>query len=56
MLIVDPLMFWGREREAVRDVSHVADGSNAIAPHVMQPASCVLVAKAEIGNLRGFAQ
>ena len=45
---------WGRGREAVRDLSHVADGSKAIAPQIMQPVSLVLVAKAEIGNLRGF--
>ena len=46
---------WGPGREAVRDLSHVADGSKAIAPQIMQPVSLVLVAKAEIGNLRGFA-
>ena len=47
---------WGRGREAVRDLSHVADGSNAIAPQIMQPVSLVLVAKAEIGNLRGWGR
>jgi len=46
---------WGPGREAVRDLSHVADGSKAIAPQIMQPVSLVLVAKAEIDNLRGFA-
>jgi predicted dithiol-disulfide oxidoreductase (DUF899 family)/uncharacterized protein YndB with AHSA1/START domain len=33
-----------------------ADGYNAIAPHVMQRASFVLVARAEIAELRSFAQ
>lgn len=33
-----------------------ADGYNAIAPHVMQRASFVLVAKAEIGRLRRWAR
>jgi predicted dithiol-disulfide oxidoreductase (DUF899 family) len=33
-----------------------ADGYNAVAPHVIQRASFVLVAKAEIGKLRAFAR
>src|SRR5258707_1303393 len=33
-----------------------ADGYNAVAPHVMQRTSFVLVAKAEIGKLRDWAR
>src|SRR5260370_15000674 len=46
-LIVDPLMFGAGDDEPCVMCSMWADGYNAVAPHIMQRASFVLVAKAE---------
>src|SRR5207248_2113882 len=64
-LIVDHLMFGKGGHQAFFGTdddtpcpmcSMWADGYNAVAPHIMQRASFVLVAKAEIGTLRRFAR
>ncbi len=55
-LIVDHLMFAALDDEPCVMCSMWADGYNAIAPHIMQRASFVLMAKAEIGKLRNFAR
>ena len=55
-LIVDHLMFAAADDEPCVMCSMWADGYNAVWPHIMQRASFVLVAKAEIGKLRGFAR
>jgi predicted dithiol-disulfide oxidoreductase (DUF899 family) len=55
-LIVDHLMFGAADDEPRVMCSMWADGYNAVAPHIMQRASFVLVAKAEIGTLRTFAR
>ena len=54
-LIVDHLMFAAEDEEPCVMCSMWADGYNAVAPHVMQRASFVLVAKADINKLRSFA-
>src|SRR5712691_6770471 len=48
-LIVDHLMFAAEDEEPCVMCSMWADGYNAVASHIMQRASFVLVAKAEIG-------
>ncbi len=55
-LLVDHLMFAAEDEEPCVMCSMWADGYNAVAPHVMQRASFVLVAKAEIHKLRSFAR
>ena len=54
-LIVDHMMFGTDDEEPCVMCSMWADGYSAVAPHVMQRASFVLVVKAEIGKLRRFA-
>jgi hypothetical protein len=49
-LLVDHLMFAAQDEEPCVMCSMWADGYNAVAPHIMQRASFVLVAKAEISN------
>ncbi len=56
MLIVDHLMFAAEDDEPCEMCSMWADGYNAVTPHIMQRASFVLVAKAEISKLREFAR
>lgn len=55
-LIVDHLMFHPDDDAPCVMCSMWADGYNAVAPHVMQRVSFVLVAKAEVGTLRHFAR
>lgn len=55
-LIVDHLMFHPADDAPCVMCSMWADGYNAVAPHVMQRASFVLVAKAEISKLRAWAR
>ena len=55
-LIVDHLMFAAADDEPCVMCSMWADGYNTVWPHIVQRASFVLVAKAEIGKLRGFAR
>lgn len=55
-LIVDHLMFAAGDTEPCVMCSMWADGYNAIAPHIAQQASFVLVAKVEIGMLRRVAK
>jgi predicted dithiol-disulfide oxidoreductase (DUF899 family) len=55
-LIVDHLMFAAEDDEPCVMCSMWADGYNAVTPHIMQQASFVLVAKAEISKLRKFAR
>jgi predicted dithiol-disulfide oxidoreductase (DUF899 family) len=55
-LIVDHLMFAADDAEPCVMCSMWADGYNAIAPHIRQQASFVLVAKAEMGKLRRWAR
>lgn len=55
-LLVDHLMFAAQDEEPCVMCSMWADGYNAVAPHIMQRASFVLVAKAEISKLRSFAR
>jgi len=55
-LIVDHLMFAAQDDEPCVMCSMWADGYNAVAPHIMQRTSFVLVAKAEISKLRSFAR
>jgi predicted dithiol-disulfide oxidoreductase (DUF899 family) len=55
-LIVDHLMFAAADDEPCVMCSMWADGYNTVWPHFVQRASFVLVAKAEIGKLRGFAR
>src|ERR1700730_16794594 len=55
-LIVDHMMFGTDDEEPCVMCSMWADGYSAVAPHVMQRASFVLVVKAEIGTLRNFAR
>ncbi len=54
-LIVDHLMFAAQDDEPCVMCSMWADGYNAVTPHILQRASFVLVAKAEISKLRSFA-
>ncbi|MGH2616504.1 MAG: DUF899 family protein [Thermomicrobiales bacterium] len=55
-LIVDHLMFAAADDEPCVMCSMWADGYNAVAPHIRQQASFVVVAKAEIGKLRRWAR
>jgi predicted dithiol-disulfide oxidoreductase (DUF899 family) len=55
-LIVDHLMFHPDDDAPCVMCAMWADGYNAVAPHVMQRASFVLVAKTEIGTLRAWAR
>lgn len=55
-LIVDHLMFAANDEQPCVMCSMWADGYNAVAPHIRQRASFVLVAKAEIGKLRRWAR
>lgn len=55
-LVVDHLMFGAGDAESCVMCSMWADGYNAVAPHIEQRASFVLVAKAEIGTLRRWAR
>jgi predicted dithiol-disulfide oxidoreductase (DUF899 family) len=55
-LLVDHLMFGAGDAEPCPMCSMWADGYNAIAPHIAQRASFVLVAKEEIGTLRRWAR
>ncbi len=55
-LIVDHLMFGAGDDAPCIMCSLWADGYNAIAPHIAQQASFVLIAKAEIGVLRQWAR
>lgn len=55
-LIVDHLMFAADDEQSCIMCSMWADGYNAIAPHIRQRASFVLVAKAEIGKVRRWAR
>jgi predicted dithiol-disulfide oxidoreductase (DUF899 family) len=55
-LIVDHLMFHPDDESPCIMCSMWADGYNAIAPHIRQRASFVIVAKAEIGKLRRWAR
>jgi predicted dithiol-disulfide oxidoreductase (DUF899 family) len=55
-LIVDHLMFAANDDEPCVMCSMWADGYSAVTPHVLQRASFVLVAKAEINKLRSWAR
>jgi predicted dithiol-disulfide oxidoreductase (DUF899 family) len=55
-LIVDHLMFAAEEDEPCVMCSMWADGYSAVTPHVLQRASFVLVAKADIHKLRSWAR
>lgn len=55
-LLVDHLMFAPNDDAPCPMCSMWADGYSAIASHIEQRASFVLVAKADIGKLRQFAQ
>ncbi len=55
-LIVDHLMFAADDEQPCIMCSMWADGYNAIAPHIRQRVSFVLVAKAEIGKVRRWAR
>ena len=55
-LIVDHLMFAAEDDKPCVMCSMWADGYSAITPHVMQRASFVLVAKADINKLRSWAR
>ncbi len=55
-LIVDHLMFHPDDDAPCVMCAMWADGYNAVAPHVVQRTSFVLVAKAEIGQLRAWAR
>jgi predicted dithiol-disulfide oxidoreductase (DUF899 family) len=55
-LIVDHLMFAAGDDEPCVMCSMWADGYSAVTPHVIQRASFVLVAKAEINKLRIWAR
>ena len=55
-LLVDHLMFAPADEAPCVMCSMWADGYNAIAPHVRQRASFVVVAKKEIGALREWAR
>ncbi len=55
-LIVDHLMFAAEDDEPCVMCSMWADGYSAVTPHVMQRASFVLVAKADINKLRSWAR
>jgi predicted dithiol-disulfide oxidoreductase (DUF899 family) len=55
-LIIDHLMFAAEDDEPCVMCSMWADGYSAVAPHVIQQASFVLVAKAEISKLRDWAR
>jgi predicted dithiol-disulfide oxidoreductase (DUF899 family) len=55
-LIFDHLMFAALDDEPCVMYSMWAEGYNAITLHILQRASFVLVAKAEIGKLRSFAR
>jgi len=55
-LIVDHLMFAAQDDEPCVMCSMWADGYNAIAPHILQRANFVLIAKADTSKLRSFAQ
>jgi predicted dithiol-disulfide oxidoreductase (DUF899 family) len=55
-LIVDHLMFAAEDDEPCVMCSMWADGYSAVTPHVMQRASFVLVAKADINKLRNWAR
>jgi predicted dithiol-disulfide oxidoreductase (DUF899 family) len=55
-LIVDHLMYAAGDDEPCVMCSMWADGYSAVTPHVMQRASFVLVAKADIKKLRSWAR
>ena len=55
-LIVDHLMFAAEDDEPCVMCSMWADGYSAVTPHIMQRASFVLVAKADINKLRSWAR
>jgi len=55
-LIVDHLMFAAEDDEPCVMCSMWADGYSAVTPHVLQRASFVLVAKADIHKLRSWAR
>lgn len=55
-LIVDHLMFAAEDNEPCVMCSMWADGYSAVTPHVLQRASFVLVAKADINKLRSWAR
>src|SRR5256886_4167837 len=55
-LIVDHLMFSAEDDEPCVMCSMWADGYSAVTPHIMQRASFVLVAKADINKLRSWAR
>lgn len=55
-VIVDHLMFAANDDAPCIMCSMWADGYSAIAPHIRQQASLVLIAKAEIGKLRRWAR
>jgi predicted dithiol-disulfide oxidoreductase (DUF899 family) len=55
-LIVDHLMFAAGDEAPCIMCSMWADGYNAVAPHIRQRASFVLVAKKELGALRHWAR
>ena len=55
-LIVDHLMFAAEDDEPCVMCSMWADGYSAVTPHILQRASFVLVAKADIHKLRAWAR
>src|SRR5215472_15402341 len=54
-LIVDHLMFAAEDDEPCVMCSMWADGYSAVTPHILQQASFVLIAKADIAKLRNWA-
>jgi len=55
-LIVDHMMWGANDKAPCPMCTMWADGYNAIAPHVSQKVNFVLVAKVDIGKLRGWAR
>src|SRR5580700_1245926 len=55
-LIVDHLMWGANDKAPCPMCTMWADGYNAVAPHVSQKVTFVLVAKVEIGKLRDWAR